>query len=66
MSGTPLSKDMMERHNITGNSHPTHIRSIEEIIDAEERYLGRKLSPHETEMIKDRVKYLTEHAGLQL
>ncbi|KAJ2994302.1 hypothetical protein HDV02_001696 [Globomyces sp. JEL0801] len=58
-----LPADLLQRHNMTGNVHHSHIRNPEDIIKDEERYLGRRLTPDEIQMVKDRVAYLREHEG---
>ncbi len=59
-----LSDDMLERHNIAGKVHKSHIRTPEEIIKSEEEFISRKLSPRERQMVFERVAYLKEHEGI--
>jgi hypothetical protein len=54
--------DTIERHNLT-EPH-SNIRTPEEIIKAEEEFLGRPLSPHEKQMVHDRIEYLKQHQGV--
>ncbi|KAJ3262483.1 hypothetical protein HK103_000012 [Boothiomyces macroporosus] len=58
-----LPQDMLERHNMTGNVHHSHIRPLNDILRDEERFLGRKLTPEEVQMVTDRVNYLRQHEG---
>jgi hypothetical protein len=54
-------KETFDRHNLTVRH--SNIRSPEEIIKAEEQYLGRHLTTAEQQRIHDQVKYLKEHQG---
>ncbi|KAJ3276319.1 hypothetical protein HDV01_004942 [Terramyces sp. JEL0728] len=58
-----LPQDMLERHNMTGQVHHSHIRPLNDILRDEERFLGRKLTTEEVKMVTDRVNYLREHEG---
>jgi RING finger protein 121 len=51
--------------NETSNSDPKlpQIAPLEEIIKSEEESLHRKLTPHEIELLTERVNYLREHQG---
>jgi hypothetical protein len=59
-----LPPNALKRHDLGEMTNKSNIRSPEEIMKAEEEFLGRPLTPHEQQLIHDRIEYLKEHKGI--